>query len=129
MGRKDIVDLFKDRAVRFLREAISDMDKGWYDFAVFHAEQSLQLALKTVLLENKGNYPFTHDLDELINSAKDIKPELLELKNNNKELITLLKLSYIGSRYFPSSYDKDITLKLINLVKEFLKVIELWQKE
>ncbi|ADB86746.1 hypothetical protein LD85_1061 [Saccharolobus islandicus L.D.8.5] len=40
-----------------------------------------------------------------------------------------MKLSYIGSRYFPSSYDKDITLKLINLVKEFLKVIGLWQKE
>ncbi|ADB86747.1 hypothetical protein LD85_1062 [Saccharolobus islandicus L.D.8.5] len=54
MGRKDIVDLFKDRAVRFLREAISDLDKGWYDFAVFHAEQSLQLALKAILLENKG---------------------------------------------------------------------------
>jgi len=28
MRRKEIVDIFKDRAVRFLREAMSDIDKG-----------------------------------------------------------------------------------------------------
>ncbi|MGC8570546.1 HEPN domain-containing protein [Caldivirga sp.] len=129
MGRKEVIDAFKDRAVRFLREAISDLDKGWYDFAIFHAEQSLQLALKAMLLESKGSYPLTHDLDELINSVKDIRPELFELRNNNKDLIQLLKLSYTGSRYFPVTYDKDVSIKLINLVKQFLEVMGLWQKE
>ncbi|WP_080513567.1 HEPN domain-containing protein [Saccharolobus islandicus] len=92
-------------------------------------EQSLQLALKATLLENKGNYPFTHEIDELISSLKNMKPELVELENKNKELIALLKLSYTGSRYFPSSYDKDTANKLISLVKQFLEVIDLWQKE
>jgi HEPN domain-containing protein len=40
MRRKEIVDIFKDRAVRFLKEAMYDIDKSWYDFAVFYAEQS-----------------------------------------------------------------------------------------
>jgi len=28
MRRKEIVDIFKDRAVRFLKEAMYDIDKG-----------------------------------------------------------------------------------------------------
>ena len=123
--KKELVDAFKDRALRFFEEAVSDLDKGWYDFAVFHLEQSLQLALKAALLEKKGSYPFTHDIDELINSLADTR--LVELRDRNKELVTLLKVAYTGSRYFPNYYDREIAVKLAELVKECLKVLGVWR--
>jgi hypothetical protein len=73
------------------------------------------------------SYPFTHD--ELINSERDIKSEIFDLYSHNKDLIELLKLSYTGSGYFPVSYDKDVVIKVVNLVKQFLEVLGLWQKE
>ncbi|BDC17852.1 HEPN domain-containing protein [Acidianus sp. HS-5] len=111
MSKKEVVDAFKSRSLRFFEEAVSDVEKGWYDFTLFHLEQSLQLALKAVILENKGSYPFTHDIDELINCLG--KTEVMELRDKNKDVITLLKLAYTGSRYFPTAYDKEIAVKLL----------------
>ena len=119
--KKDLVDAFKDRALRFFEEAVADVNRGWYDFASFHLEQSLQLALKAVLLEKKGSYPFTHDIDELIDSLDDTR--LKDLRDRNRDLVTLLKIAYTGSRYFPNYYDREVAVKLIELVKEFLKVL------
>lgn len=124
MGSKEIIDAFKNKAVRFLQEAERDVGSGWYDFALFHAEQALQLALKALLLEREGRYPFTHDLDELIISmASTHFPELRELKTSYVSEIQLLITAYTASRCTPQSYNRDVAIHIIGVVKEFFKVI------
>lgn len=125
MGRKDVIDAFKDKAVRFLEEAERDVNSGWYDFAIFHTEQALQLGLKAVITNYSGKYPFTHNLRELISLASEYFPELKELRNRYHLEIDFLINAYTGSRYTSGPYSEASAKHLIEVVKEFLKVIGL----
>lgn len=90
MGSKEIIDAFKDKALRFLQEAERNISSGWYDFALSHAEEALQLGLKALLLEREGKYPFTHDLYELISMTSSYFPELRKLMTSYASEIQLL---------------------------------------
>lgn len=125
MGSKEIIDKFKDRANRFLKSAEFNLNLKWYDFAVFNAEQALQLALKAIILENAGNYPFTHDLRELISLASKYIPDLKTLMAKYSLEIDFLIHAYIESRYMSESYSEEVAKHLVEVVKEFLKVMRI----
>ncbi len=60
------------KAMEFLEEARDDLVKGRYWLACFHAQQSVELYLKGVLVEKSGSYPFTHSLVELLESLESL---------------------------------------------------------
>ncbi len=126
MGKRELIESFKNRSLRFIYEAEDDLNKGWYDFAVFHAEQSLQLALKALIAEKEGSYPLTHDLRKLIDILNKYH-DLSFIQERYSAEIDLLIQSYISSRYLPIDFNEGIAKKLILFVKEVLKRLGIWK--
>jgi HEPN domain-containing protein len=66
----------KRNSLDFLAEAEIDIKNEKYNLAIFHPEQSLQLALKYILFQFKGSFEKTHDvlrlLDEVIELSKNV---------------------------------------------------------
>ena len=49
-----VAEHLKRNALDFLEEALSDVEKGKLNLAMFHLEQALRLALKYVMFQLKG---------------------------------------------------------------------------
>lgn len=49
-------DILNDRARIFLQGAMDDLARGFYDPAVFHAEQAVQLKVNYILAKRVGYY-------------------------------------------------------------------------
>lgn len=54
--------------------------------ALFHAQQCAEKAIKAVLLKLAGQFPFSHDLDLLIERLSDIAVQLPEYVLNGGDL-------------------------------------------
>jgi len=61
MPRIDKVRLLRKRAKSFFARALESLNSEDYDFA-FLSEQSVQLYLKSILLEKIGDYPRVHSI-------------------------------------------------------------------
>jgi Uncharacterized conserved protein related to C-terminal domain of eukaryotic chaperone, SACSIN len=62
---QDLFNKLKERARYFFEESRRDALNKAYDISLFHLEQALQLGLKAYLLKTKGDFPKTHDLNQL----------------------------------------------------------------
>jgi HEPN domain-containing protein len=117
----------KRNALDFLAEAEIDIKNGKYNLAMFHLEQSLQLALKYTLFQFKGSFEKTHDvlrlLDEVIELSKNVN--LRKIRNEEATTLVVIRESYITSRYFPYSVDKSVVEKAYNVVKVILNELRL----
>ncbi|WP_188595929.1 HEPN domain-containing protein [Thermocladium modestius] len=112
-----------DRARHFLK--ISDIDAGEdrFDISLFHLEQSMQLSLKAYLLREKGDFPRTHGLHDLIElSGNDCVKKLAEEK---WYIIDILEDAYIGSRYLVRRYGRREYIEALRFVEEVIKCLNL----
>ncbi|MCS7369571.1 MAG: HEPN domain-containing protein [archaeon GBS-70-058] len=85
------------RAKHFLNVSEYDVSAGRYDIALFHLEQSVQLALKAYLLKVFGDFPKIHSLKDLIDLSENNC--LKKLAEDLWYIIDILEDAYIGARY------------------------------
>jgi HEPN domain-containing protein len=95
-----------ERSRRFCETASMQIERGFYDLAVFSLEQGLQLFLKACLLKLGADYPRTHSARKLLELIYKVsKSEAISdlLRKFSVEL-GALEDAYITSRYVPRSY-------------------------
>ncbi len=117
-----IMDFLKKNAVKFLEKAEESYNRSEYNFAVFFAEQSLQLLLKYLIGKKYGEFPKTHNLRILFELTES--DDLMNLYRHNLDTVRELELSYVASRYMDVEYSKEAALKCIKLVRKVKEVIE-----
>jgi len=117
------VALLRSRAKSFLARAEDSLAEGDYDIASFLAEQSLQLYLKSILLEELGDFPRTHSISFLIQQIRKIpnRQQLTVLLEKRSDIIRLMEDVYIASRYLPRRYSEEDARLLVNAAKEVLR--------
>ena len=118
---KEKVDLFFKRAENFLKGANErHIDRDW-DLTCFMTEQSAQLFLKAIILEQTSDFPKSHSIQELFgllyNLTKDDK-----FKFDRKALI-FLESSYFNARYFTFTYEEDDAKEALKIVEEIKKLV------
>ena len=112
------------RASDFLGLAREALRRGNYDISCFLSEQSSQLHLKSVLLEEVGDYLRTHSIRALLAEvSKSFGGEEFRgfIKKNRVRLIAL-EDAYIIARYAPTSYTKEDAEDMINLAEEIIRL-------
>jgi len=123
MGKEEI-EILRERALSSIELAKEALKKRYYDWAIFQVEQAFQLFLKYFLASNAGYFPKTHSLRDLIKSCAEIKKELITFCEKYREIIKILEDAYLGSRYFPFSYDKRLVEKALNAFEELKQILE-----
>lgn len=109
----------------FLEESKHALINGFYDVACFLAEQSLQLYIKAVLLEQVGEYPRTHSIRRLLGELSRIlnSHELSEFISMNRARLTTLEDAYLMSRYYTREYEREDAEDMIKLVEETILLV------
>lgn len=97
MPHIDEVRILRKRAKSFYNRAVESLNSGDYDLAAFLSEQAVQLHLKSILLEEIGDYPHTHSLSQLIPIIEKLEKykELIKFFRENRFLIRLMEDAYI----------------------------------
>lgn len=124
--RKLEVEVLKKRSSMFLELSKHALSQGFYDLACFLAEQSLQLFLKSLLLELIGDYPRTHSVRQLMNELSRVlkSRELDELVAASRVRLLALEDAYLLSRYYVRGYEKEDAEDMVKLVEELLSKIK-----
>ncbi len=126
MAKIERVNLLLERSNRFLEQSIECLNKGYYDLAIFHADQALQLFLKAVLLKITGFYPEVHKIRELLGILYNItrREEIEDVVKKYRDVLVKIENAYTESRYGLVEYTKDtaekvidVTINVINTVK------------
>ena len=117
-----------EKSSRFLLDAERNMDEGFIDIGAFSANQSLEIYLKALLLNESGDYPHTRDVKILLRNMADLSnvdvKNKIELFLNEKSLVlSLLQDAYLTSRYFSTSYSSDDLNEMISVVKHIKEII------
>ncbi|MBB5254767.1 HEPN domain-containing protein [Sulfurisphaera ohwakuensis] len=119
----DLYEILKERSKYFYKESMNDSKNKRYDIALFHLEQALQLGLKAYLLKNKGDFPRTHSLRDLIDLTDN---ECLKRVIQRKwYIISLLTDAYVGSRYLLRNYTEKEYKASKKFVEEALKCLNI----
>lgn len=125
MGVKEEAELLRKRAKVFLETSKYLVEKGDYDVAAFNAEQAAQLYLKSTLLEIIGDYPRTHSVIFLLKELERTGlEEVSKFIKENKNGLHILEDSYLTSRYFYKSFDKEDAEYLISLAEKVVMFCE-----
>ncbi|BCS92567.1 HEPN domain-containing protein [Metallosphaera javensis (ex Sakai et al. 2022)] len=135
------VQRLKRRALQFLDDARKDLNDGFYDLAMFHSEEAIQLFLKAILLELFASEFRSHQVRTLLsylvkllteNNYTDLANEVQELATEHKETLSELEDAYIESRYGEIEYEKvqaensiSVSEKIINKLEEISKRVKL----
>ena len=127
MPHIDEVKILRKRAKAFLKTAETAYQDGEYDLTVYLREQAIQLHLKSILLEELGDYPRTHSLTYLFQLLQKTEEprNLYNIYKDNKQLFTFLEDAYIATRYLPREYSKEEARDALKLAHEVLKYREL----
>lgn len=117
------LDILRRRAEAFLRNSKRLLEEGEADLAMFSMEQYCQLILKYKLLLLRGFYPKTSSLRRLIRTLGEVRPEVLTLVNDVKNLHYIAKLeeAYISSRYVPIEYEVEEAKDVYKFIEEVFK--------
>jgi HEPN domain-containing protein len=118
----DEVAILRRRTKAFLNRALDSLEAKDYDVASFLSEQAVQLYLKSLLLEELGDYPRTHSISTLLTILGKVEKyknvaKILEIK---KREIRLMEDAYISSRYLVREFDEEEAQALIKLAKEII---------
>lgn len=124
--RFDEVEALRKKSMEFLSQAEISLHNGAYDTCIFLAEVSLQLYLKTVLLETVGDYPKTHSIRVLLSEiAKNLgREDIANFMRINRARLIALEDAYFTSRYSTTSFTKEDAEDALRLVKETLEVVK-----
>ena len=134
-----LYEILRRRSELFLIEAEEDLRRGFYDLAAFHAEQALQLFLKSMIVSMSGEEVRGHGIRELLAMLTlSLEEEGLEqaltlkevARKYRRELIELEE-AYYQVRYKPVLYDKEEAERLVKVSKEIMELLkkvegELW---
>jgi HEPN domain-containing protein len=114
-----------ERSRRFLATAELQIDKGFYDLALFSLEQALQLYLKAVVLRLGVDYPRTHSVRKLLELVYKLtgSDEVEKFFSNYAIELGVLEDAYITSRYIPREYTKEEAKRLLGVVREVIEVV------
>jgi len=138
MGSMDYVEVLRRRAVLFHEYAEEALSRGHFDLAVFHAEQALQLRLKSLLLRLMGYVPRTHGVRELfgmvsrflVSLGRDELGGLLDgFVDSNREALRMLGEAYTASRYLPRIYEYEDASEALRVVEDAFKLLERVEKD
>ncbi|MGC8582921.1 MAG: HEPN domain-containing protein [Thermoproteus sp.] len=121
MGRED-VEVLRERALLFLEAARDDLKAGRYDLAAFHSEQATQLALKYLLASALGHYPHTHSLAALFELVKAVREDVWRLFEENRMEFEVMEDAYIGGRYLPRRYSKEVAERLVKTAERLVEL-------
>jgi HEPN domain-containing protein len=123
----DLYEKLKERAKYFFEESKKDALNKHYDIALFHLEQALQLGLKAYLLKNKGDFPKTHNLVELIKLVEN--DCIKRISKRRWYIISILTDAYIGSRYLLRDYSENEYRASKKFVEDALKCLNIITKD
>jgi len=123
MPHIDEVRVLRERALAFQRRARESFNSGDYDLTAFLSEQAVQLYLKSILLEELGDYPRTHSISYLFSLISKIQKykDMGKFFEERKKIFRLMEDSYISSRYLPREFTKEEAEELLNAAEEVLK--------
>jgi len=114
-----------ERSRRFLETAELQLDRGFYDLAVFSLEQALQLYLKAYLLKlglefmKKWSIKRLLELIYKITNSEEIRGALA----NYAVELGSLEDAYITSRYFAREYCEEEAKKLLQTVRGVMDIV------
>jgi len=119
------VSVLRRRSEEFLRQAEMSLRSSAYDAAVFLSEISLQLYLKSVLLEAVGDYPRTHSIRALLSEiSKHLgRRDLENFMRVNRARLIALEDAYFTARYSTNLFTQEDAEDAIKLVKEVLELV------
>uniref|UniRef100_A0A7J3XZ14 HEPN domain-containing protein n=1 Tax=Thermogladius calderae TaxID=1200300 RepID=A0A7J3XZ14_9CREN len=125
MTRLEEYEYLLERSRRFLATAELQIDKGFYDLALFSLEQALQLYLKAVVLRLGVDYPRTHSVRKLLELVYKLtgSDEVEKFFSNYAIELGVLEDAYITSRYIPREYTKEEAKRLLEVVREVIEVV------
>ncbi len=125
MTRLEEYEYLLERSRRFLATAELQIDKGFYDLALFSLEQALQLYLKAVVLRLGVDYPRTHSVRKLLELVYKLtgSDEVEKFFSNYAIELGVLEDAYITSRYIPREYTKEEAKRLLGVVREVIEVV------
>jgi len=121
------VSLLRDRSLRMLSSARRSLLDKDYDIAAFMADQTVQLYLKSVILELTGEVPRVHAARQLMHILKDLLGEpnpVDDFVRENRSLLIRLEEAYISSRYMPREYEKDEAEELVNFAEKAIGFVK-----
>ncbi|MEM3713441.1 MAG: HEPN domain-containing protein [Nitrososphaeria archaeon] len=123
MSHADEVKILKKGARAFYRRALESLNDGDDDIASFLSEQAVQLELKSILLEEFGDYPKLHSISNLISILRKTRKHepLIKFFDENRLKICLMENAYILSRYVIREYTKEEAETLLEVAEEVLK--------
>jgi len=123
--RFDEVSTLRRRSEEFLRQAEASLRSGAYDAAAFLAEISLQLYLKSVLLEAVGDYPRTHSIRALLSEiSKHLgRKDIEDFVRANRARLIALEDAYFTARYSTIQFAQEDAEDAVKLVKEVLELV------
>jgi len=112
------------RATEFLELAKEALRRKNYDISCFLSELAAQLHVKSVLLEEVGDFPRTHSMRTLLAEvSKSLWGEKIRafIQDNRVRLIAL-EDAYIIARYTPTSYTEEDAEDMINIAEEIISL-------
>lgn len=125
MTRREELEYLFERSRRFFESALMQIERGFYDLAVFSLEQSLQLYLKACLLKMGVDYPRTHSVRRLLELIHEVSGcgDIRELLSKYAVELGSLEDAYITSRYVARNYSWEEVERLKSAVKEVMDVV------
>jgi len=114
-----------ERSRRFLITAEMQIERGFYDLAIYSLEQALQLYLKACLLKLGVDYPRTYSVRRLLEliyrltSSEDIKRILVDYAIE----LGVLEDAYITSRYIAREYSEEEARRVYQVVGEVMGIV------
>jgi len=117
------VEVLRERAEAFLKNAERLVEEGVQDLAAFNIEQYCQLMLKYKLLVKTGTYPRAHSIIRLVRDLSRISSVLKSILEDADNMVYLTKIedAYIGARYLPRRYEESEVRSMLRFVKEVFK--------
>ncbi len=97
------MEFLKERALQFFEMSKAAAERGFYELALLHAEQALQLYTK-YLIYKLGDFPETHFLRDLLDKVLELYGAVCNLDDflrRRSAVLALLEHAYITSRYLP----------------------------
>ena len=131
-------EVLRRRALAFLREAERELEEGLYDLAAFHAEQAVQLYLKSAILRLSGEERRGHEVRELlaeiafsldVEGLSELSERLKRLAKRYRRELRALEEVYYEARYKPYPYERDEAEELVKAAKAIIGELEELERE
>ncbi|WP_456469476.1 HEPN domain-containing protein [Archaeoglobus sp.] len=121
------IEILRERAEKFLKNAIQLIEHGVYDLAAFNIQQHVELYLKYRLFLLVGDYPKTHSIKRLLKeigkvSGKEGEVSIFMVENIDR--ISNLENAYITSRYIPSEFERKEVENMLEVAEKIRKLVD-----